>query len=265
MAGAGGWALTGCGATTVDRPVRQGITSARDVQAYTTAVGLVKALPPADPRSWNRQVQLHSGRCRHASWLFFPWHRAYLYYFEEICRSVLGDPTFALPYWDWTTHPQIPAAFLDPTSPLYVSGREAPPGAAAGSAFVGPAAVEAILAEPNFLLFAGAPTIPDDPQHYGPGYGLVEQSLHNYVHGFVGGVMSTLGSPADPLFWTHHNRIDQLWAQWSARPGHPHPVDEAWWGTEFTDFVDGGGHAVTVSVRDTVTMPLRDYRFEEAV
>jgi tyrosinase len=32
---------------------------------------------------------------------FCNWHRDYVYYFEEIIRGVLNDPTFTLPYWNY--------------------------------------------------------------------------------------------------------------------------------------------------------------------
>jgi tyrosinase len=37
----------------------------------------------------------------HAGPIFTPWHRFMLLLFEQHLRRVLGDPTFALPYWDW--------------------------------------------------------------------------------------------------------------------------------------------------------------------
>ncbi|HKP05422.1 MAG TPA: tyrosinase family protein [Chthoniobacterales bacterium] len=49
----------------------------------------------------------------HGNWWFYVWHRGYLGYFEETIRNLSGDPTFAIPYWDWTTLPEIPAAMFD--------------------------------------------------------------------------------------------------------------------------------------------------------
>ena len=37
----------------------------------------------------------------HFSYLFFPWHRYYLYFHESILGSLIDDPAFALPYWNW--------------------------------------------------------------------------------------------------------------------------------------------------------------------
>ena len=81
------------------------------------------ALPPNDPRNWYRQAIVHVLDCPHANWWFLPWHRGYLLHFEEICRELSADPEFALPFWDWTSTPRVPAALFDdvlsPTHELY--------------------------------------------------------------------------------------------------------------------------------------------------
>ena len=33
---------------------------------------------------------------------FLTWHRGYMLYAETEIQNMLNDPTFALPYWDWT-------------------------------------------------------------------------------------------------------------------------------------------------------------------
>ena len=38
----------------------------------------------------------------HGDSAFGPWHRYYLYQFEQALQTV--DPTVTLPYWDWTDH-----------------------------------------------------------------------------------------------------------------------------------------------------------------
>jgi hypothetical protein len=50
-----------------------------------------------------------------------------VYYFEEIIRGVLNDPTFTLPYWNYlsgnVSDLSIPAPFRDTNSPLYRPNR----------------------------------------------------------------------------------------------------------------------------------------------
>jgi tyrosinase len=237
-------------------PVRREITTApADLAAYAAAVAALRRLPDTDPRSWAGQARIHLDHGRHASWLFFPWHRAYVYCFEQICREVTGQPGFTLPYWDWTAHPQLPAEFFDPTSPLYHPDRAIVAGSAADPGFVGPSAVRWILAEPNFLVFGGPP----GDASYGPGYGLVEEGPHNYIHGFIGGSMDGFSSPLDPVFWLHHSRLDQLWSVWSRR--HRNPDDAAWLESRFAEFVDTRGRPLSICVRDVVDLPGRAYRF----
>jgi len=77
--------------------------------AYTE---LFKITKNDDPRGWYRQGAVHCWYCSgagdslngmeiHGGWWFFAWHRAYLYFHETILGKLIGDPSFALPYWDW--------------------------------------------------------------------------------------------------------------------------------------------------------------------
>ena len=242
-----------------DRPVRPRIGSAaaaRHLASFRRAVAAMRALPTSDPRNWTRQAQLHNEHGPHASWLFLPWHRAYLFCFESICRELSGDSAFALPYWDWSSDPSIPAEFFE--APLSYEVRDASRSVRADPAFVGAGALAAILDEPNFLVMGG----PAATEQYGPGYGLVEQGPHHHVHGLVGGTMGTLMSPLDPIFWAHHGRLDRLWVEWNLDRDHPLPDSDDWWRTEFTEFVDGTGRPVRVSMATVALMPLVAYRYD---
>jgi tyrosinase len=107
--------------------VRQSITGAdfspATLESFKRAIRAMLALPPNDPRNWYRQAIIHVLDCPHANWWFLPWHRGYLLHFEEICRELSADPKFALPFWDWTSTPRVPAALFDdvlsPTHELY--------------------------------------------------------------------------------------------------------------------------------------------------
>ena len=101
--------------------------AAKNLQSYQAAVGAMLKLPAADPRNWYRNAFVHLLDCPHGNWWFLPWHRGYLGWFEQTCRQLSQDPTFALPYWDWTgewikNHNgqflTIPPAFADPSSVL---------------------------------------------------------------------------------------------------------------------------------------------------
>jgi len=40
-------------------------------------------------------------------------HRGYLGYFEQTIRALSIDANFAIPYWDRTTYPELPAGVFD--------------------------------------------------------------------------------------------------------------------------------------------------------
>lgn len=249
-----------------NRPVRRDISSLSPtdpiLESYRAAITAMKGLPSSDGRNWTRQAQIHNDTCRHRSWLFFPWHRAYLFTFEQICRELSGDPSFALPYWNWTANPQIPAVFWDTTSALFHSPRTATATSTANPALVGSTVIDNILLTTNFLVFAGSPVPLNDTAIFGPGAGTVEATPHNYIHGFVGGTMASFMSPLDPIFWTHHNRIDELWVEWNIIRGNPNTSAGDWTQTVFNDFVDGDGNPTQISVIETVLYPFFSYRFD---
>ena len=55
---------------------------------------------PEDRRSYNNMALIHQNHCQHGWERFLPWHRVYLYEFEQALQDVCPDIT--MPYWDWT-------------------------------------------------------------------------------------------------------------------------------------------------------------------
>ena len=58
-------------------------------------------------------------------------------------------------------------------------------------------------------------------------YGLEGNSeipAHNQVHNWVGGIMKTMYSPTDPIFWLHHAEVDRLWHIWQKKNPDLHPT-----------------------------------------
>ncbi len=85
---------------------------------------------PDSPINWCNQANIHFNHCSlggpnafylqiHYGWLFLPWHRGYLYFYETVLGTLIGDSSFALPYWDWTGTPVVPDVFFDTSSVLY--------------------------------------------------------------------------------------------------------------------------------------------------
>jgi tyrosinase len=232
---------TEASAATVQRPNVSSLAPNHPILvSYRTAINAMKQLPANDPRNWTKQAQIHNGnnvvRCPHGNWYFLPWHRAYLLAFEKICRQLSNNPNFALPYWDWTANPQLPAAFASPTfnnqpNALFNNTRSSQtvtiPSNVAGSQ-----RMAQILAETTFEIFGSSKpngqNNTSQPWQIAPGtYGPLESGPHNYVHGAIGGNMGSFMSPLDPIFWLHHCNIDRIWDQWN-RMGRLNTTNPLW-------------------------------------
>lgn len=264
------------------------------ILAYAKAVAAMKKLDTTDPKngaSWKNQAAIHARRttsvpgrlenqCQHASWYFLPWHRMYLYRFEQIVRSHMPAATaakWALPYWNYTdkaARRPLPPAFRrrklpDGTpNPLFVTQRQTSPLNINGGDPLPAAAVttRAALAESVYTKsnpgatsgFGGSKT---GFSHAGSGFpGPLEQTPHGDVHVMVGGgggFMSSFGTAAlDPVFWLHHCNLDRLWERWlrAAAGGHPpgkNPTDSAWRNRKFV-LINRNGNRVSLAVKDVL-------------
>jgi tyrosinase len=158
-------------------------------------------------------------------YLFLPWHRAYLKWFEDSLLDI--DPNISLPYWDWTSalsHKQgIPRAYTRRTvggrhNPLYnfksphlrnvttsgVTERDDND----PSELPTPSDVEALYQESDFGAFSTR-----------------LQNFHDFIHGWVGGTMGIVAAAAfDPIFWAHHCNVDRIWAIWQTKHGNNLPA-----------------------------------------
>ena len=178
------------------------------------------ATNPNDPTGYDYQVQIHRQRCQHNSELIWPWHRAFLYYFEDLLRASDPDnpetPTkdVTLAYWDWTKPPSAvsyPTAFENPVSPLFHAGRTVWGPLHPFRLFT---AEDTGLDIGDWSSFGGSTT--------GPGQleaGTVTgDAPHNRGHADVGGDMPfPARSVRDPIFWAHHANLDRLWDLWQQR------------------------------------------------
>jgi tyrosinase len=246
-----------------NRPTRRNISNltANDpiIQAFKDGVQAMKNLPAGNPRSWTSQAQIHFDHCPHGNWWFLPWHRGYLWYFEEIIRKLSGHAEFALPYWNWTTGPSIPSHFWGNGNPLLNTTRFVSQTDQADPSWVGATVIDDILDLTNFFTFAsGAATM----QRERSTSGMLESTPHNNIHGWVGGDMGAFHSPLDPVFWCHHNMCDCLWNEWNVTRGNANTNDQSWYDLHFTEFVDGDGNPVDITAGITVLFTVFNYQFE---
>ncbi|PZS40454.1 MAG: tyrosinase [Pseudonocardiales bacterium] len=140
----------------------------------------------------------------HRSSHFLPWHRDFLRRFEDALRTSRPDVT--IPYWNSTVD-------TSPSDPLWDND------------FLGQ-----FDAAWGLRRALGSDTLPT-PQRLQNTLGRgtydtfrrdVENLLHNPPHNWVSGVMASLASPGDPIFYLHHCWIDLLWAQRQLlNPGAP--------------------------------------------
>ncbi|MDQ3849979.1 MAG: tyrosinase family protein [Actinomycetota bacterium] len=147
--------------------------------------------------------------CPHGGALFLPWHRAYLYFFELALREI--DPTVTIPWWSWASG-RLPDAYTDPDPDNPLTSGPIPPaariqGGGDHTFRTGPtdlptqADINDALGRDDFLDFSEA-----------------TRSLHNWVHGSIGGSMGSIGNAAyDPIFWAHHSYVDRMWRLWQLR------------------------------------------------
>lgn len=172
--------------------------------ALLQALSRMQANPnQADPSSWGYWVNAHVNYCPHGIPYFLAWHRGFLYYFERQLRLVSGDSQLVLPYWDYYTNPNIPSEFTSATAgnPLWASR-------------VNTNVRNALTLAPF------SPTLTNFPRGMVRAFEpSIESAPHNPVHDIIGGWMTTMESPVDPIFWLHHANIDRLWVAWVAAGG----------------------------------------------
>jgi len=171
--------------------------------SFRSAIALMRAnTDPLNPSSLAFWANVHVNHCPHGQPYFIAWHRGYLYHFERQLRIVSGNPDLMLPYWDYYANATLPIEFTDPApdNPLYLQRMGANVHAALNLAPFAPAVFNFQRGTTN----AFEPKIED---------------VHNPVHDLIGGIMSTMQSPLDPIFYLHHASIDRLTHAWALPDG----------------------------------------------
>lgn len=201
--------------------------------AFRTAVADLLSIN--DERGYQFFAGLHGlplpawcDRFAHGQPWFLHWHRAYLWRFELALRQN-GKHDVSLPFWDWASESELPAAYTDELTPdgeanplvsVRINDVALREGAQAErertrdlsqrpDTFREPGGV----ALPTAETINGLLEIDDFPTFSGE-----LEGWHGQVHVFVGGHMSDVPFAAyDPIFWTHHAMIDRLWRLWQVK------------------------------------------------
>jgi hypothetical protein len=230
-----------------------------ELQLLRDAIALLRAKDSTRPAAdgWEAIANPHVDHCFtgdsreiHFSWWFWPWHRAYLAAVEKRLQVVVGEPSLRLPYWNWFSVRDLPAALASPTykatggaikpNPLHDATRasgpaDRPPGldtaTITDAVLGGYASEDDLLRLPSFPVVGGRVAPPGGARTT---TGIVEAGPHNNIHVWVGGRSGNMAqafSPRDPTFLFHHCNIDRLWSAWiGLKTGGPHknPPDETW-------------------------------------
>ncbi|CAI8591183.1 unnamed protein product [Vicia faba] len=271
---------------------------------YKKAVELMKALPSNDPRSFTQQANIHCAYCDgaysqvgfpnldlqvHNSWLFFPFHRWYLYFYERILGSLINDPTFALPFWNYDAPDgmQIPSIYTDSASPLYDKLRNAshqPPTLIDLNFCDNDIDVDGNELISNNLtimyrqvfcngktskLFLGNPYRAGDVEPEGAGS--IENVPHGPVHTWTGDntqpntedMGSFYSAGRDPIFFCHHSNVDRLWSIWKTLGGKRKDFNDKDWLESGFLFYDENKNLVRVKVKDCLDSKKLGYVYQD--
>ncbi|CAJ1961614.1 unnamed protein product [Sphenostylis stenocarpa] len=282
------------------------LVDATYLQNYQEALRRMKALPLNDPRSFTQQANIHCAYCDgayhqvgfpdldfqvHSSWLFFPFHRWYLYFYEKILGSLIKDldPNFSLPFWNWDSPNgmPIPAMYSDPKSPLYDPLRNAnhkPPklvdldyngvedqSSAQQQISTNLTTMYRQLVSSSktpTLFFGSAYRAGEDSD---PGGGTVENIPHGPVHIWTGDNtqpnledMGSLYSAArDPIFYSHHTNVDRMWSIWKKLGGKRSDIKDPDWLESGFLFYDENKNLVRVKVKDCLDTRRLGYVYQD--
>ncbi|KAL5981599.1 hypothetical protein ACLOJK_015662 [Asimina triloba] len=273
------------------------------IEKYKEAVRLMKSLPADDPRNFTQQANVHCAYCDgaydqigfpnlelqvHNSWLFLPWHRYYLYFHERILGKLIGDDSFALPFWNWDAAGgmHLPAIYADKASPLYNKLRDAKhqPPAVVDLDYAGADSTDTdqqviasnltimykqiVAGGKTALLFMGAPYRKGDEPN--PGLGSLENIPHGPVHLWTGDrtqpTLEDMGNfysaARDPIFYAHHSNCDRMWNVWKTIGGKRKDFTDPDWLDAAFLFYNENAELVRVKIRDCVDSSKLRYTYQ---
>ncbi len=243
------------------------------------------------------RIGLATGDGGHGGPAFLAWHREYILRFEKELQAV--DPDVFLPYWKWESgnaddtdkvftndflgemgiqtsgylsenpNSQNPDGWtVDPRLDQGNHGTTLVRNSSLNTSSLPASAVSDALNEDNFHDFR-----PD------------LESPHGTVHILVGGHMSRMTSPNDPIFFLHHANVDRIWAKWQlTHPGaanynpnnvgrQGHRLDENMWPwdggesdttiTSARPLLPSTDPSDTVTPRDVLDIEALDYVYDD--
>jgi tyrosinase len=143
---------------------------------------------------------------------FLTWHRFNLLDFEALLRNTNANYSYlTIPFWNWTTDQNQSAPkfwnndFLALTN---FPGSGVTRNVASGGFLGSTTNINNALALTTHYLNSTVKnaTVADFLHRI--------EYYHDFAHVWVGGTMNSGTSPRDPVFYLHHNYVDNLWQQW---------------------------------------------------
>ncbi|KAG5561581.1 hypothetical protein RHGRI_004584 [Rhododendron griersonianum] len=274
------------------------------VAKFNKALQLMRDLPDSDPRSFKQQAAIHCAYCDgayhqvgfpnldlqvHGGWLFFPFHRWYLYFFERILGKLIDDPTFTMPFWNWDSPAgmKMPALYTSPKSAFYDALRDAnhQPPTVIDLDYNGKDTSETDQARINSnlnvmyrqvvssgktpsLFMGSAYRAGDDPD---PGAGSLENIPHGPVHIWCGDPnqpnLEDMGNfysaGFDPIFFGHHSNVDRMWSIWKTLGGKRQDFTDSDWLNSSFVFYDENANLTRVQVKDCLDTTKLGYVYQD--
>ncbi|KAL3503012.1 hypothetical protein ACH5RR_037461 [Cinchona calisaya] len=272
------------------------------IEKFNKAVELMKALPADDPRNFTQQANVHCAYCNgayvqsgydqeiqiHSSWLFFPFHRWYLHFYERILGKLIGDPTFGLPFWNWDNlgGMTVPSMFVNQSSALYDENRNQShlPPTIVDLGYNGKDtdATDFEKLKNNLSImyrqmvtnattaqdFFGKPYRAGDKPN--PGAGSIESIPHIPIHRWVGDPRQKNGEDMgnfysagrDILFYCHHANVDRMWTLWQKLGGKKKEFTDPDWLNASFIFYDENAQPVRVKVGDSLSNEKLGYIYQ---
>jgi len=167
------------------------------------------------------QTHIDYARGIHGYAQFLPWHRYFTIVLERELQKTSGKPV-TLPYWDWSKDSQAPE-----TAPIWgdgplTFGRGYNGGCVTTGAFAGYQSTvpNAHCLRRDWGSTLGSYVSRDVMANILSRSNTFEQMRsqlegpHGGVHVSIGGDMSYMHSPNDPVFFLHHANVDRQWAWW---------------------------------------------------
>ncbi|WJZ83677.1 hypothetical protein VitviT2T_003338 [Vitis vinifera] len=274
------------------------------IAKYRNAVSIMKSLPYDDPRSFLSQANLHCIYCTgaykqknsdiplhvHRSWLFFPWHRMMLYFHERILGSLIGDDSFALPFWNWDNPDGMVIPEMYVTGSLVDTDREnshLPPQVVdlnynLQEKGLGPEEqikinmalmyTQMVSGAKTTELFMGCP-YKGGEGGFCEGPGTIELAPHNTLHDWTGTGLnpgredmgSFYSAGRDPIFYGHHGNVDRLWEVWRRLQWEYYnsEITDTEWLDSYFFFHDEKRQLVRIKFQDVVNITRLRYAYEE--